>query len=142
VSNLKVIENKKSSARKYLKILQRYKKYSKKEIEDDVDIKGALERYLYLAIQSTIDLAEAIIAYKDFRKPTAMTEAFYILNEEGFIPARLTGELAKMVGFRNIVAHDYERIDYDIVLDVLQNKLKDIDKFLKEISAKLGLRGK
>lgn len=139
MSNLKVIENKISSIRKYLKILQRYKKYSKKEIEENVDIKGALERYLYLAIQSTIDLAEAIIAYKNFRKPTTMAEAFYILNEEGLLTVRLTNELAKMVGFRNIVAHDYERIDYDIVLDVLQNKLKDVDKFLKRITAKLRL---
>lgn len=137
MSNLKVIENKISSIRKYLKILQRYKKYSKKEIEENVDIKGALERYLYLAIQSTIDLAEAIISYKNLRKPTAMSEAFYILNEEGFIPVRLTNELAKMVGFRNIVAHDYEKINYDIVVDVLQNKLKDVDKFMKKISARL-----
>ncbi|MCL4492437.1 MAG: DUF86 domain-containing protein [Nitrospirae bacterium] len=139
MSNLKVIENKKSSIRKYLKILQRYKKYAKKEIEDDIDIRGAMERYLYLAIQSTIDLAEAIIAYKNFRKPTTMTEVFYILNEEGLISGGLTKELAKMVGFRNVIAHDYEKIDYDIVLDVLQNKLKDIEIFLKEISKKLKL---
>jgi uncharacterized protein YutE (UPF0331/DUF86 family) len=140
MSNLKVIENKKSSILKYLKILQRYKKYSRKEIEDDVDIKGAIERYLYLAIQSTIDLAEAIIAYKDFRKPTTMTESFYILNEEKLISDNLTKKLAKMVGFRNIVAHDYEKIDYDIVFDVLQNKIKDVEKFLKEISNRLRLK--
>lgn len=140
MSNLKVIENKKSSILKYLKILQRYKKYSGKEIEDDVDIKGAVERYLYLAIQSTIDLAEAIISYKNFRKPTTMTESFYILNEEKLISDSLTKELAKMAGFRNIVAHDYEKIDYDIVSDVLQNKIKDVEKFLEEISDKLGLK--
>jgi uncharacterized protein YutE (UPF0331/DUF86 family) len=140
MSNLKVIENKKSSILKYLKILQRYKKYSGKEIEDNVDIKGAVERYLYLAIQSTIDLAEAIISYKNFRKPTTMTESFYILNEEKLISASLTKELTKMVGFRNIVAHDYEKIDYDIVSDVLQNKIKDVEKFLEEISDKLGLK--
>lgn len=140
MSSLKVIENKKSSIRKYLKILQRYKKYSKADIEGNVDIKGAMERYLYLAIQATIDLAGAIIAYKDFRKPTTMTEAFHILNEEGLIPARLTDELAKMVGFRNIVAHDYEKIDYDVVINILQNKLQDIDKFLKKTSAKLNLK--
>jgi uncharacterized protein YutE (UPF0331/DUF86 family) len=140
MSNLKVIENKKSSILKYLKILQRYKKYSGKEIEDDVDIKGAVERYLYLAIQSTIDLAEAIISYKNFRKPTTMTESFYILNEEKLISDSLTKELAKMAGFRNIVAHDYEKIDYDIVSDVLQNKIKDVEKFLEEISDRLGLK--
>jgi uncharacterized protein YutE (UPF0331/DUF86 family) len=140
VSNIKVIENKKSSIQKYLKILQRYKKFSRKGIEDDIDIKGALERYLYLAIQSTIDMAEAIIAYKDFRKPTTLTEAFHILNEEGFITDNLTKELVKMVGLRNIVAHDYEKMDYKILYDVLQNKLKDIETFLKEISRRLGIR--
>ena len=139
MSNLKVIENKKSSIQKYLKILQRYKKYSKQEIEGDIDIKAAVERYLYLAIQSTVDLAESIIAYKNFRKPTTMTEAFYILSEERFISDRLTNELAKMVGFRNVIAHDYEKIDYDIVYDVLQNKLKDIEIFMKEISKRLKL---
>jgi uncharacterized protein YutE (UPF0331/DUF86 family) len=30
-----------------------------------------------------------------------------------------------MVGFRNVVAYDYEKIDYDIVYDVLQNRLSD-----------------
>ncbi len=134
MSSLKVIENKISAIRKYLRILQRYKKYSKEKIEDDIDIKGAVERYLYLAIQSTIDLAEAIIAYKDFRKPTTMTDAFYILNEEGLISHELTRELVKMVGFRNIIAHDYEKIDYDIVFNVLTNKVKDIEIFLKKIS--------
>ena len=139
MSNLKVIENKISSILKYLKILQRYKKFSRKEIEDNLDIKGAVERYLYLAIQSTIDLAEAIISYRNFRKPTTMTEAFYILNEEELISEELTKKLVKMVGFRNIIAHDYEKIDYDIVLDVLKNKMKDAEAFIKEISGRLRL---
>jgi len=42
-----------------------------------------------------------------------------------------------MVGFRNIVAHDYDKIDYDIVLDILKNKLKDIEAFIREISERL-----
>lgn len=128
-----IIENKISAVKKYLKILEGYKKYSKKEIEEDLNIKGALERYLYLAIQATIDLAEAIIAYKNFRKPTTMSESFHILNEEKIIPANLTAKMANMVGFRNIVSHDYEKIDYDIVYDILQDKLKDIEEFLEII---------
>lgn len=140
MSSLKAVENKISSIKKHLKTLQRYKKCSKKEIENNIDIKGALERYLYLAIQSSIDLSEAIISYKEFRKPTTMSEAFYILNEENFISDKLTKELVKMVGFRNIIAHDYEKIDYDIVYDVLQNKIKDIESFLKNVSNKLHLK--
>ena len=133
MTNLSVIENKISAARKYLKILERYKKYSKEEIKNNLDIRGAVERYLYLAAQAAIDLAEAVIAYKKFRKPTTMTEAFYILDEEGIIDAKLTEKLVGMVGFRNIVAHDYEKINYDIVYAVLHKGLKDINDFLRKI---------
>ena len=81
MTKINVIENKISAVRKYLKVLDRYKKFTKKEIEDNIDLKGALERYLYLVVQAVIDLSEAIIAYKNFRKPATMSEAFYILNE-------------------------------------------------------------
>lgn len=131
MTNLSTLENKISSTRKYLKILDRYKKYSKKEIINNIDIKGAVERYLYLACQATIDLAEAVISYKRLRKPTAMNENFYVLQEEGIINSSLTNNLVGMVGFRNVVAHDYEKINYDIMYDVLQNKLKYLEEFLE-----------
>ncbi len=134
MTDLNIIENKISSAKKYLKILERYKKYSKQEIEENLDVKGALERYLYLAIQAAIDLAEAVVAYKNFRKPTTMSETFSILNEEKIIPDDLLKNLTGMVGFRNIVAHDYEKMNYDIVYDILQNRLKNIEEFLEKIS--------
>lgn len=136
MSNLTVIENKISEARKYLKILERYKKYSKEEIVNDIDIKGALERYLYLAAQSVIDLADAIIAYKKFRKPTTLSESFYILNEENIISGELTEKMVKMTGFRNTIAHDYGKLNYDIVYNTLHNNLKDIEEFL-EIANKI-----
>ena len=135
MTNLSVIENKISSNRKYLKILKRYKVYSRQEIEENVDIRGAVERYLYLAAQASIDLAEAVIAYKGFRKPTTMSEAFYILNEEDIVSGELTEKMVRMVGFRNVMAHDYEKVNYDIVYDVLQNRLADVAEFIERIEA-------
>lgn len=125
-----VIENKLSSVRKYLKILDGYKKYSKKEIERDLNIKGALERYLYLAVQSTIDLAESIVSFKKFRKPATLGETFHILNEEKIISDQLTEKMIGMVGFRNVIAHDYDKVNYDIVFEILRNGLDDIVQFL------------
>lgn len=125
-----VIENKISDAKKYLKILERYKKYSKDEILNDIDIKGALERYLYLAAQSVIDLAETIISYKKFRKPTTLSDSFYILNEENIIMVNLMEKMIKMTGFRNTITHDYNKLNYDIVYNTLHNNLKDIQEFL------------
>lgn len=131
MSSKTVIENKISDTEKYLKILERYKKYSKEEILNDIDIKGALERYLYLAAQSVIDLAEAIISYKKFRKPTTLSDTFYILNEENIITVDLREKMIKMTGFRNTIAHDYTKLNYDIVYNVLHNNLADMEDFLK-----------
>ncbi len=129
-----VIENKISSTRKFLGLLDRYRGYSKDEIQEDIDLKGAVERYLYLAAQSTIDLAEAVIAFRNLRKPATMAESFRILQEEGLLSAELAGKLARMAGFRNILAHAYEDIDGDVVYDVLQHRLKDLAEFLDRIS--------
>lgn len=134
MSNLTVIENKISEARKYLTILERYKQHSQEKIVNDVDIKGALERYLYLAAQSVIDLADAIIAYKKFRKPTTLSESFFILNEEKIISEELMEKMVKMTGFRNTIAHDYGKLNYDIVYNTLHNNLKDIEEFLETAS--------
>lgn len=139
MTNTAVIENKISAILKYLKILEGYKKYSKKEIERDLNLKGALERYLYLISQATIDLAEATLSFKNFRKPATLGESFHILNEEKIISDELTEKMIKMVGFRNVIAHDYEKINYDIVYNVLQNRLADIEEFLKAVK-KLAIR--
>ena len=133
MTNFSVVENKISSVKKYLTILQNFKKYSRKDIENDLNIKGAVERYLYLASQATIDTAEAFISLKDFRKPTTLREGFEILEEEKVISIELREKMVKMAGFRNFIAHDYDKIDYDKVYDVLQNRLTDIEEFIGQI---------
>lgn len=130
-----VIENKISAAQKYLALLKEYQRHSRNEIEHDTTIRGAVERYLYLAIQAAIDLAEAIIAYRELRKPTTMGEIFTILHEAKIVPAPLAERLIKMTGFRNVIAHDYEKINYDIVYDVLTKRLGDIEEFLRIAAA-------
>lgn len=136
MSNLTVIENKISSIQKYLKILERYKNYSREELENNIDIRGAAERYLYLVAQSAIDLAEAVISYKKFRKPGTLAESFDILKEEKIISEDLVEKMIGMVGFRNVVAHDYEKINYDLVHRILHRDIEDIGKFI-EIVAKI-----
>jgi len=139
MTNYSVIENKISSIKKYLRILAVYKKYTRKGIEGDVTIKAAVERYLYLVSQAAIDLAEAVISIKGLRKPSTMTESFYILAEEGIISAAVTEKMVKMAGFRNIMAHEYEKVNYAIVYEVLQNRLKDIEAFIKAVKSKISL---
>lgn len=139
MTSLFIIENKISAVGDYIQTLEPYKQYSRIEIEKDDQIRGALERYLYLATQATIDLAEAVIAFKKFRKPTILNESFYILQEQGVISGELTEKLVRMTGFRNTIAHDYQKVNYDIVFDVLHNRLSDLEEFITAIRQNLDL---
>ncbi len=139
MSSLNVIEAKISHIQKYLKLLSRYKGFSQKEIEENPDLKGAAERYLYLAVQATLDLGEAIISFKELRRPGTYTDVFYILEEENFISKDLTEKLVNMTKFRNVLAHDYEKVDFGIVYDALKNRLMDIKELVKSAQDKLNL---
>lgn len=44
-----------------------------------------------------------------------------------------------MAGFRNIIAHDYEDIDFSLIYDVLKYNLVDIEEFVGEIRKRLNL---
>ena len=139
MTNVSTIENKISSIKKYLNIALKHKKHSRQEIEKDDIIRGAVERHLYLVAQACVDLAEAVIAFKEFRKPITYNEGFEILEEEGVIEVELKEKMARMAGFRNVVAHDYEKINYDIVYDILQNRLPDITEFVVAVRKYLKL---
>jgi len=134
MTNTNVIKNKIIQVVKYFRILKRYQKFSRKEIETNEDIRGMVERYLYLLCQSVIDLADSFIAYKKFRQPVSSRESFDILFEEKIIAKQMKEELKNLVGFRNILAHEYTNVNYDIVFEVLQNKIDDTKKFINKIN--------
>ena len=128
-----VIENKISSIRKYLSLLEYFKQFKASELEGRIELKGAVERYLYLVVQSTIDLAEAVISFRSLRKPTTMAETFRILAEEQLLSTEVAARLVRMVGFRNILAHDYETVNFTIVYEILHHRLGDIEDVLKAL---------
>lgn len=137
MSTITVIENKVSSVKKYLGILEDFKKYSREELFRDPTICGAFERYLYLVAQATIELGESYIAYKNFRKPTAMKETFSILRENGIIENELEKKLSDMAGFRNALAHDYDELDPEILYKALHERLGDIGEFVLLMEEKI-----
>jgi len=139
MTTLGIIEQHISALQKNLKILKRLQKYSQKEIEGNDIVKGAVERYLYLLVQDGINLSEATIAFRNFRRPDTYAEAFRILQEEKLISPALSEKMVQVAKFRNVIAHDYKKIDYKIIYDVLQDGLKDIEQFIGEIKKALKL---
>ncbi len=137
MTDITTAENRIALLQKYLKILEEYQKHSKEDLLNNTTLKGAVERYLHLACQAAIDLADVIISLKTLRKPATMRESFEILAEEKIIDQDLKIKMSNLVGFRNILVHEYDELNYTIVEDVLHVKLEDIKEFISAIQKSL-----
>ena len=118
----------------YISFLNKVKSYSKKEYIENPFIYGASERFLHLAIECVLDISNHAISDMRFRKPSSNKDIFQVLLENKIINEELKTNLSNMAGFRNILVHDYVRLDREVVYDVIMNNLKDIEDFMKVIS--------
>ncbi len=96
---------------------------------DDKRLRRAVERSLQVAIEACLDIGRRIIALEGFRYPQSNREVFQILSEEGVVPSGLLPTLLNMARFRNLIVHDYARIDDEVVYGILKRRLEDLEAF-------------
>jgi len=99
------------------------------DLKRDPLLRGAVERYLHLSVESVIDVAEMLIAEFELRKPEEYREAIEILGEASVLPIEFASRFAPIAGFRNILVHEYARIDLEQVHAHLMKDLDDFDQF-------------
>jgi uncharacterized protein YutE (UPF0331/DUF86 family) len=123
------IARKIEAMKKYVDFLKSYKRVTKKELEENYELRSAVERNFQLAIESVLDIGEVIISAYNFEKPEDYKSVILILGKHGVIPEDFADDFSKIAGLRNILVHMYEKIDVSKLYKYLQNNLKDFDKF-------------
>ena len=98
--------------------------------KDDLDVQDIVLHNLQLAVQGAIDIGSHIISDEGWGIAGSLNEIFYILQDKGVIKREITEKMVSMVGFRNILVHEYQDVDLDIVHNILSKHLKDIDEYL------------
>ncbi len=63
--------------------------------------------------------------------PQETREAFALLEGAGVIDPALSDRLKKMVGFRNVAIHDYQKLSLDIVRRIIVEHLDDFLVFTR-----------
>ncbi len=81
-----------------------------------------------------IDIGGHVVADLNLGSPQDYRDVFRILGEHKIVSPTLSKRLQEWAGFRNILVHDYVRLDLDRVYDVLHQDLTDIGTFLKAFS--------
>jgi uncharacterized protein YutE (UPF0331/DUF86 family) len=90
------------------------------------------------ACEQAIDLANYVIKSHKMGIPTSSDESFELLARKGVIGRELREKLQKMVGFRNIAVHEYQKLDIAIVEAVIRTGLDDLMAYTEAVGAFLG----
>lgn len=117
----------------YLKQINEYANISSQDYAADWKIQRIVERTLQMMIETCLDVSGHIIADEKLRVPETYADMFRILVENDILKGSQLEALEKMARFRNIIVHDYEKIDAGIVLGILQNNLDDFEGFKEAI---------
>ncbi len=119
---------------KYVDLLKNYKYASVKDLEEDPTLRGAVERYLQVAIECCLDIGEMIISVKGFKKPESYREVIEILGKEGVLPKEFANKFTPAASFRNILVHAYAEVDVEKLYEFLQENVGDFEIFAKYIA--------
>ena len=125
--------------RGYIKLINSIRDDCMARFTSDPLYRGALLHYLYLLADSCIALSELVIKYKKLRLPQTYYEAFDILGENKILEPGFAFSFAKIAGFRNFLAHDYEKIAESSICRDALSKLEDVEEFLRQIEDSLGI---
>ena len=125
---VEVLRKRLGKLNEYLGYLERLRHYSVEEFLAEPERYGSAERFLQLSIEALNDVGSHVITDERLGAAESSRDVPRLLHEHGLIDSAAAQSWMNMVGFRNILVHEYLDLDRRIVHDVLQNHLDDLRK--------------
>jgi len=88
-----------------------------------------IERTLQTALEACLDIGNRLISMVGLRQPADNRDVFLIMIEAGILPQERLEAFQRMAGFRNVLVHEYTKIDDAAVYGVFQKRLDDLAVF-------------
>ncbi|WKV08549.1 DUF86 domain-containing protein [Thermoanaerobacterium sp. CMT5567-10] len=134
-SILETINNKIKELQKNLILLKSVAQdVSEENIKVDMIKYWGIERGIQISIECVIDIANIIISALGIEKPDTYKESILALSKVGVLPQTFARNVSNMVSFRNILVHDYMKVEEKIIVDILKNHLDDFVKYIDYIN--------
>ncbi len=113
----------------YLKQMGEFSSVTLEEYSRDWKVQRIVERTLQMMIETCADIANHIISDRGYRTPDNYGDTFRVLHENGVLRNDLFEIMLKMARFRNIVVHQYDKVDEAIVIGILRNNLNNFKAY-------------
>ena len=121
---------------KHLAKIEPYAHRSLNDFLGDSVMQDVVEYNLFQIVNHLIDIFQHIAVDEEYGFPQTAYEAAHLLLEKGVLDADDLETFRKMVGFRNVVGHDYMRINKKTVYSILTEGRKEIKNLTGKIVKK------
>jgi len=81
------------------------------------------------ACEAVIDLGMHVIAERGLGIPQTSRDTFEILQNNKIIGHKMSERLKAMIGFKNIVIHNYQRLNLKIIQAIIEKHMEDLMHF-------------
>lgn len=123
----------------YLTELRSFQSVSREDFVREPALHHLAERFLHLACESSLDIAQHVIAEQGYRQAQSYKDSMDVLCEEGLIGRDLADRLKGWMGFRNVLVHLYLAIDHGRTYDAIRDDLGDLVQFAAAMAPLLGV---
>ncbi len=103
----------------------------------DTDLQLRAERSLQLALQAMLDIGTHLIASEGLERPATYEEVVPVLGAAGILGPELVETLRGAAGLRNLLVHDYLRLDHTRLFEAIRQRIQDLRAFGAAIAALL-----
>ena len=135
-----VLVNKASTIERCLQRVRDEYEDDPRNLRENITRQDAIILNVQRACQAAIDLAMHLVRVHELGPPQESRDAFSLLIDAGFLPDELGQRLMRMVGFRNIAIHDYQKLNLDIVQSIVEHRLADFSRFTERVLSTNGFR--
>jgi uncharacterized protein YutE (UPF0331/DUF86 family) len=96
---------------------------------DDPALQAQAERWMQVAGELCLDLAQHLIASRGWQTPATYREAFQTLRTEGVLSSELAARMEGWAGLRNLLVHLYLDVDHGRLFQILTEELGEIEDY-------------
>ncbi len=133
-----LIRRKISQARNALARIVERLPSSPQALRQDFDAQDVVYRNFQIVVQNCADMAAHLIAENGWEMPRSLAEGFDILAVHKVIPASLAKSLRNLAVLRNILVHDYSRVDLERAFPLLRSSRSLAPRFCGLLLARVG----
>ncbi|MEW6697222.1 MAG: type VII toxin-antitoxin system HepT family RNase toxin [Bacillota bacterium] len=139
--NINLISERISDIKRALEIISKIAVTNKESFLKDEIMMSAAKYQLILAIEAAQNICNHLAARVARTAPTSYADCFRILAENQIISDKLAHKLTSMAKFRNLLVHQYGKIDNVIIYQIISSDTIDLQNYIREIKFFLeGLR--